>query len=832
MLLSAAIGCETAGVRNEDLSYAFEPGDCNTYVGEETKVAHSNYVQETPDDVRLASEPRTIKDRRDDTIRELTLADAIQIALMNNKIVQTATQGQVGSKAIFNNPDNIASVYDQAIAETGVLFGRRGVEAALSDFDATLRTTMTYGRSRRPLSPSSRDSLLTTSISKQFATGASLQFFNNWSYTDSRTGVFRTSYSGTAGLSFRQPLMAGAGTEFTRIAGPVNPNFGAITGVSQGVLIARINSDISLANFETSVRNSIRDVQNVYWDLYLAYRVYDTNVALHRSAHQTWKEAKIKLDVGTLKAADEAQALEQFYSSQAQVEQSLNRLYKAETSLRRLLGLQLNDGEVIRPADAPVMAEFQPDWRTNLAEALTRRVEMRRQKWNIRSLQLQLKAAKNLVRPQLDLVTNAQLDGFGDDLLGTNPNNFGNAYDVLGSGDFGGWNVGVEYRVPLGFRSATAQVTNYELRVTKAKAVLAQIEREIAHDVTTAIQDLVANQTSASTNLERLTAARRRVRLLEFERREGTTTLDLVLRAQASLAQAENDYYARIIDYNKAMISLEFAKGSLLPSSGIQLAEGGWEPCAYQDAYRRAQERAFAIDNPNVDAAPAPFASALPMGSPQIAPPLEMSDVIVGEDAVVPPTVPHRESGDDNRPEGDADKDVNREADRAEEISEPTKPAPAAPVQAPAPPKAPAAVLPVEESPVAKPTAVNRSKSVRRSVSEPRRLPPAVGSSVELVVPAHAGNLPPIRFETTISDENWQLQQSERMQRQPVAVRQATGRKTSGPRAVTPASVAGSQTQRPAKPKAKRPMVILQDEDAPGSEATRIAFGELFDKGR
>ena len=149
MLLSAAIGCETTGARNEDLSYAFEPGDFNTYVGEETKVAHSNYVQDTPDDVRFASEPRTITDRTNDTIREITLADAIQIALMNNKIVQTGTQAPVGNKAIFNNPDNIPSVYDQAIAETGVLFGRRGVEAALSDFDTTLRSAMTWGDRRR-----------------------------------------------------------------------------------------------------------------------------------------------------------------------------------------------------------------------------------------------------------------------------------------------------------------------------------------------------------------------------------------------------------------------------------------------------------------------------------------------------------------------------------------------------------------------------------------------------------------------------------------------------------------------------------------------------------
>ena len=45
-----------------------------------------------------------------------------------------------------------------------------------------------------------------------------------------------------------------------------------------------------------------------------------------------------------------------------------------EVSLRRMCGLSVNDGRVIRPADEPVTAEFVPDWNVSLAEALTRRV--------------------------------------------------------------------------------------------------------------------------------------------------------------------------------------------------------------------------------------------------------------------------------------------------------------------------------------------------------------------------------------------------------------------------------------------------------------------------
>ncbi|MFK7821281.1 MAG: hypothetical protein AB8G99_21380, partial [Planctomycetaceae bacterium] len=172
-------GCSSTGAANDELLYPGGTDNAGWYVGEETKVAHSNFIQDPPDDVLLNQEPRTIASRREDTVRELSLGEVIHIALINNEIVQTGIQAPVGQKAIFNNADNIPSVYDQAINETGVLFGRRGVEAALSDFDATWRSTMTWGRSRTPQNlPGVPTSIAETwnysgSLNKQFATGGS-----------------------------------------------------------------------------------------------------------------------------------------------------------------------------------------------------------------------------------------------------------------------------------------------------------------------------------------------------------------------------------------------------------------------------------------------------------------------------------------------------------------------------------------------------------------------------------------------------------------------------------------------------------------------------------
>ncbi|MEZ6059103.1 MAG: TolC family protein [Planctomycetaceae bacterium] len=494
---------------------------------------------------------------------------------------------------------------------------------------------MTWGRSDAVSNPSftgnptsSETAAFQTGVAKQFANGGSLSVSHNWNYlgTNSPGTLLGSAYTGTLGVDYRLPLLQGSGVDYTRIAGPARPGFGGITGVSQGVVIARINQDITVADFEIAVRNGIRDIENAYWDLYLAYRSYDTATVAHQSAYQTWRESQDRLEVGVLKPADELQARDRLYETKAGVETSLNQLYQAEAELRRLVGMPMNDGMVLVPVDEPSIAELVPDWRMSLTEALTYRTELRRQKWNIKSLQLQLQAARSLVRPQFDMLAGYDMNAYGDRLLGNTGavsatgSPIRSGYDSLINQGLGTWYMGFQFQIPLGYRFTRAQVRSYELQVAKATAVLASQERNIAHDVATSIQDVTASYTAAQSNLNRLKAASRRVELLETEREVGTSTLDLVLRAQASVAAAESSYYQQLVNYNKAIVSLNLAKGTLLEQNGIYLSEGQWDAEAYCDAQMRAAERTHAKPNPHLQTHPPEFVSPGPAGTIELRP--------------------------------------------------------------------------------------------------------------------------------------------------------------------------------------------------------------------
>jgi outer membrane protein TolC len=581
-----------------------------------TSIEFPTTEEERPAQVTVTGQPHTIANRQKDQVWDLTLSQALEMALANNKIIRSAGSFNAPGNALMTNPNAVESVYDSAINESGVLFGGRGVEAALSDFDAQLAVTNTYGFNQNIVNSPVQNvgaasgsvleqhtGLWNATLTKNFANGGQIQFQNQWNYLDvNSSGVlFPSSYSGFAKVSYTQPLWAGSGVEFTRIAGVVNNAFAAVTGVSQGVAISRINEDMALADFELAALLLLRDTENTYWNLYLQYRLYHTAVVAHNSALRSWREAKAKLDIGGATGftpVDEATARDQLYNTRATAETNLNNLYNAETALRRLLGLPVNDGRIIRPVDEPPIAKFVPDWYSSLTEGLTRRSELRKQKWQIKSLELQLRAAKSLVHPQLAFVSSYQVNGFGNDLISQQSQiaqPFSSAFASLAEAEQTGWTAGFTFSMPIGFRAAWSQVRQYEVRIAKAREGLSVQEMEIAQELAVAFQNVAVNYQTAQSYFNRRVATERELALYEYQYEVGTTTLSFVLTAQSNLASAESSYYTSLVNYAEAIMDLNFRQGTLLDYHNVTLAESDWTPEAYKDAIRHAWARSHAI---------------------------------------------------------------------------------------------------------------------------------------------------------------------------------------------------------------------------------------------
>ena len=70
-----------------------------------------------------------------------------------------------------------------------------------------------------------------------------------------------------------------------------------------------------------------------------------------------------------------------------------------------------------------------------------------------------------------------------------------------------------------------------------------------------------------------------------------TVTLDQLLEAQRRRAEAQTSFFRTLLDYQRAIITVHYRKGSLLEYNNVYLTEGPWPAKASFDAHRLARQR-------------------------------------------------------------------------------------------------------------------------------------------------------------------------------------------------------------------------------------------------
>ena len=613
--------------------YCREDGNLSHYLGVATEIEYPDTETSPSCEVQNALPPLTLKNTDNYQIWDLTLTECVQMTLCRSQVMR-----QLGGRVVSSAPDTIsrtiinpvalATTYDPALVETttglsvGDVFSGNGTEAALSEFDAQLDSSVFWEKTDRPQNAGAavaafRPVVLqqdlgtfTSGITKISAEGTQWVIRNNTTYEGNNipsgpqtAQAFQSVWNTNFEASFTHPLLQGGGAQYNRIAGPLTfQQYAAgIRNPVDGVMIARIRTDQTLNDFEGGVRNLMRDLEDAYWELYFSYRDLEARKIGRDSAQETWKKTAALYRTGSKggSADREAEARSQFFLFRAQVEQALTDVFKNENRLRYIMGLSMSDGRLIRPSDEPSTARVAFDWSGIHCEALTRRVEIRRQKWEIKRRELELIAARNFLLPRLDAVGRYRWLGLGDELINQNHVPFNtpgsSAFDVLSNGQFQEWQLGLQANIPIGFRRELSGIRHQELLMARERAILTDLELEISHQLGDAIRDIDNNYGLTQTNFNRRVAAEAEVQAVSASYEAGRIGLDLLLDAQRRRAEAESGYYRSLVDYNRSIMNVHYRKGSLLDYDGVYLAEGQWPAKAYFDAMRQARKRDAAL---------------------------------------------------------------------------------------------------------------------------------------------------------------------------------------------------------------------------------------------
>ncbi len=613
--IALAIACLGCGLRGQPNGVLTDQ-DLEHYKYIATQIEYPDVVTPSSNELAIEMSPQSVGRDAPIEYSEIKLEECFQLALQNSSVLK-----DLGG-LVLRAPATTTTVQGPAIVETDP---RLGVEAALSQFDAIFSSHAYGQKNDRALNNTffgggtrqlQQDVfVLQSQITKKTATGSQFTLRHNTDYDGNNApgNLFPSAWNTNYEAEMRQPLLRGAGLDFNRIAGP-----NAVPGFMNGVLLARVNTDIGLADFEVGVRDFVCNVENAYWDLYFAYRDLDAKMAARDAALESWRriQALYAADRRGGEAEKEAEAREQYFRFQEDVQNAwtgrvldgtrtgngstggtlrgIGGVRVCERRLRLLVGLPISDGRLLRPADEPRTAKIAFDWNEVVCESLARRVELRRQRWVIKRREMELVASRNFLLPTLDAVGLYRWRGFGHDLLNPTrqPDPFDNAYQNLTSGNSQEWQLGLELSVPLGARLGHAALRNAQLLCARERAVLVEQERQVVHDLSNAMGDIDRAYDTMQTNFNRRIAARQELTAVQTAYDVDKAQLDQVLDAQRRLADAEIRYFGSMAEYALAIKNLHLEKGSLLDYNEIYLAEGPWPGKAYDDAELRHSLRA------------------------------------------------------------------------------------------------------------------------------------------------------------------------------------------------------------------------------------------------
>jgi outer membrane protein TolC len=457
-----------------------------------------------------------------------------------------------------------------------------------------------------------------TALVKPLPTGGTAGITFNANYLDLRqppTGFFflNPSYTTNLQLGFEQPLLRYNGVEINQIlpSFPGSNLFSQITSrpansSTEGILITRIRFDQQRADFERRINYLLLNVEVAYWNLYGSYvSLFSADQAL-RQAHESWRVLKEQYEVGKADPVQYAQVRYQYESFRINRLTALDTVLENERALRIFLGMKMEDGERLVPADAPTLAPYVPNWEAAFEDALSLRPELVMAREDVKAKQLALRAVKTLLQPDLRFSSTYTLVGLGSRLDGGGPIQPGppisfGSLATLASGNFVNWNVGLNMTVPIGFRNELAQVRAARLNLAQSFEVLKDQENKAHNVLARQYREIIANykiiearrlyrQTLAK-ELRDLTTKVEAGQLLPTDRTYGDSLLD----AQRLWAAALSDEYTAVVNYNNALVQFEFAKGTIQQHDRIQIAEGHIPKGARVSATEHERERTRAL---------------------------------------------------------------------------------------------------------------------------------------------------------------------------------------------------------------------------------------------
>ncbi len=490
----------------------------------------------------------------------LTLQECILIALADNLDIQVT-----GFEPLKSDQD---------------IFTAKG------EFDPILQGSANYSRSNQSQSQqvvafggvSSVESFTTVTnatLAGKLHLGTQYSLAWNMEKSESTFSNFIEEHSGTLSLQLTQPILRGFGAKYNKVR----------------INIANNTRIASEAQLRLTVLNTVADVIKAYWDLVGAMENLKVRAESLDNAERLLKVNEKRREIGTAADIEVLQAKAGVATRQSEFISARQNITDASNYLKNLLNLR--DGDLfskalVVPIDRPNPRdpdEFDPSaYETqvmaSIDEALENRPEVLIRQIEIDNAALEEYRTKKEMLPQLDLVYNYTTGGRDHKLRET--------LDGIYERQDYAYTYGIQGSIPILNRAARGSHNRARLTRRQAELSLEQARQQLMLSVHLAASKVASNAILVQSNKQATRLQIANVAAEEKRLQLGVTTSWQVLQIQQDLTAAQVQELISNIEYEKALVELQLAEGTLLDTLNIELdvPEPDEKPVGYLESLR------------------------------------------------------------------------------------------------------------------------------------------------------------------------------------------------------------------------------------------------------
>ncbi len=486
----------------------------------------------------------------------------------------TAVSGDIANLSVLRTNPVVSSVLPGSTGSPGDFSGG----PAIPLYDPTLSGALYRTHSTIPDPLSSPTSVITTN-----STVGSLAFQQGYSLGGTYALSFNTLLqnitspprpynpysSGALELTITQPLLRGFGTA-------VNRRF---------ITIGKNDQKISDLSFRQQLINTVFGISRLYYDLVALSEDLEVKRETLRAANTLYENTKAGVEEGTLAPVELTRAEAQVAGAEQDLVNSQGLFDEQEVIVKNLLSRRGTEEPGIQTAhivttDALTVPQQEtfPVLNDLMSEATQQRPDLLQAGLQITNSEIQLKATRNALLPQLDLVGIAANNGLTADsgLMGTNPGLIGGYNNLLGqlfSQKYPTYSVGIQLNLPIRNRIAQADLVRDEFSIREVQARRQQLRNQARLEVEDALVGLRRSRSAYDAAVRTRLLQERSLDVEHARFEAGVDTAFFVIQYQSYLAQARSTEVVAKSNYFKAKAALDRAIGASLTTNSISVDE-------------------------------------------------------------------------------------------------------------------------------------------------------------------------------------------------------------------------------------------------------------------